>query len=34
MPATGLPDASVLSDAQMDAKLEKGYADIQAGSIK
>ena len=34
MPATGPPDASVLSDTEMDAELEKGYADMQAGRTK
>ena len=27
-------DTSVLTDAQMDAELEKGYADMQAGKTK
>ena len=27
-------NASVLSDAQMDAELEKGYADMRAGRTK
>ena len=31
IPAVRPIDASVLTDAQMDAELEKGYADMQAG---
>ncbi|MBR1471914.1 MAG: type II toxin-antitoxin system RelB/DinJ family antitoxin [Lachnospiraceae bacterium] len=31
MPASGLVNASVLSDAEMDAELEKGYADMKEG---
>ena len=34
MPAVRPLDASVLMDAQMDAELEKGYADMQAGRTK
>ena len=34
MPARGLVDASVLSDAEMDTELEKGYADMKAGRTK
>lgn len=34
MPASRLVDASVLSDAEMDAELEKGYADMKAGRTK
>jgi DNA-damage-inducible protein J len=34
MPAVRPLDASVLTDAQMDAELEKGYADMQAGRTK
>ena len=34
MPASRLVDASVLSDAEMDAELEKGYADMKAGRSK
>ena len=34
MPAVRPIDASVLTDAQMDAELEKGYADMQAGRTK
>lgn len=31
MPAVRPLDTSVLTDEQMDAELEKGYADMQAG---
>lgn len=31
LPETAVPDISRLSDAELDAELEKGYADIQAG---
>jgi DNA-damage-inducible protein J len=34
MPAVRPLDASVLTDAQMDAELEKGYDDMQAGRTK
>ena len=34
MPASSLVDASVLSDAEIDAELEKGYADMKAGRTK
>ena len=34
MPVARPIDASVLTDAQMDAELEKGYADMQAGRTK
>ena len=34
MPAARPLDASALNDAQMDAELEKGYADMQAGKTK
>lgn len=34
MPASRLVDASVLSDEEMDAELEKGYADMKAGRTK
>lgn len=34
MPASRLVDASVLSDAEMDAELDKGYADMKAGRTK
>ena len=34
MPASRLVDASVLSDAEMDAELEKGYGDMKAGRTK
>ena len=34
MPASKLVDASVLSDTEMDAELEKGYADMKAGRTK
>ena len=34
MPASRLVDASVLSDAEMDAELEKGYADMKEGRTK
>ena len=34
MPASRLVDASVLSDVEMDAELEKGYADMKAGRTK
>lgn len=34
IPPTRLMDASVLSDAEMDAELEKGYMDMKAGRTK
>ena len=34
MPAVRPLDTSVLTDAQMDAELGKGYADMQAGRTK
>ncbi len=34
IPASRLVDASVLSDAEMDAELDKGYADMKAGRTK
>ena len=34
MPASRLVDASVLSYAEIDAELEKGYADMKAGRTK
>ena len=34
MPASRLVDASVSSDAQMDAELEMGFADMKAGRAK
>lgn len=34
IPASKLVDASVLSDAEMDAELEKGYVDMKAGRTK
>lgn len=34
MPTSRLGDVSVLSDAEMDAELEKGYADMKAGRTK
>ena len=34
IPASRLVDASTLSDAEMDAELEKGYADMKAGRTK
>lgn len=34
MPVARPLDASALTDAQMDAELEKGYADMQAGRTK
>jgi DNA-damage-inducible protein J len=34
MPAVRPLDASVLTNAQMDAELEKGYDDMQAGRTK
>ncbi len=34
MPAVRPLDTSVLTDAQMDAELEKGYADMQTGRTK
>ncbi len=34
IPVARLMDTSALSDAQMDAELEKGYADMQAGRTK
>ena len=34
MPARKMLDASLLSDAEMNAELEKGYADMKAGRTK
>ena len=34
MPAARLADVSVLSDAEVDAEPEKGYADMKAGRTK
>jgi DNA-damage-inducible protein J len=34
MPAVRPLDTSALTDAQMDAELEKGYADMQTGRTK
>ena len=34
MPESKLVDASMLSDAEMDEELEKGYADMKAGRTK
>ena len=34
LPAVRPLDASLLTDEQMDAELEKGYADMQAGRTK
>jgi len=34
IPATRLMDASALSDAEMDAELEKGYEDMKEGRTK
>ena len=34
MPAARLADVSVLSDAEVDAELEKGYADMKEGRTK
>ena len=34
MPAARLVDVSVLSDAEVDAELEKGYADMKEGRTK
>ena len=34
MPAVRPLDTGVLTDAKMDAELEKGYADMQAGRTK
>ena len=34
MPTARPLDASVLTNAQMDAELEKGYTDMQAGRTK
>lgn len=34
IPASRPVDSSVLSDAEMDAELEKGYADMKAGRTK
>lgn len=31
LPEAAVPDISRLSDAELDAELEKGYADMQAG---
>ena len=34
IPSAGLTDMSTLSEAQLDAELEKGYADIKADRTK
>lgn len=34
MPAARLMDASVLSDVEVDAELEKGYADMKEGRTR
>ena len=34
MPAARLTNVSVLSDAEVDAELEKGYADMKEGRTK
>ena len=34
MPPRKMLDASLLSDVEMDAELEKGYADMKAGRTK
>ncbi|MBR1567360.1 MAG: type II toxin-antitoxin system RelB/DinJ family antitoxin [Lachnospiraceae bacterium] len=34
MPTRGMVDATELSYAEMDAELEKGYADMKAGRTK
>ena len=34
MPSASPVDVSALSEAQMNAELEKGYADMQAGRTK
>lgn len=34
MPAARLADVSVLSDAEVDAELEKGYTDMKEGRTK
>ena len=34
MPSARPVDVSALSEAQMNAELEKGYADMQAGRTK
>ena len=34
IPAARLTDVSVLSDAEMDAELSKGYEDMKAGRTK
>jgi DNA-damage-inducible protein J len=34
LPASTFVDASVLSDEEMNAELEKGYADMKAGRTK
>ena len=34
MPAARLADVRVLSDAEVDAELEKGYADMKEGRTK
>lgn len=34
LPASGMINASVLSDEEMDAELEKGYADMRGGRTK
>lgn len=32
--SSNIVDANVLSDAEMNAELEKGYADMKAGRVK
>ena len=34
IPVSRMPDASVLSDAEMDIELAKGYDDMKAGRTK
>ena len=34
MPSSKVADASALSDAEMDAELEKGYEDMMAGRTR
>lgn len=34
LPEARMVDISALSDAEMDAELEKGFADVEAGRVK
>ncbi len=34
IPESRMPDISALSESEMDAELEKGFADIEAGRVR